>query len=109
MDAFGPKPEVYDPCARVRASRGPWRCAVYTFTYVLPYPYRIRGVRVWPAAPGPAQGTSNCTPRRHADTDAEVVADAEPPNTHKQKQVSKVCANAATSDRMNRNHGMSDL
>lgn len=58
------------------------------------------------AAPG---HFSNCTPRRHADTDAEVVADAEPPNTQKQKQVSKVCANAATSDRMNRNHGMSDL
>ena len=57
------------------------------------------------------EGTSNTAHAagRHADTDAEVVADAEPPNTHTQKQVSKVCANAATSERMNRNHGMSDL
>jgi len=108
MDASGRNPKFTTHVRELerRVGRGDARCILlhmyYRTTVSIPHTRRsCVALR--------HQGTSNCTPRRHADTDAEVVADAEPPNTHKQKQVSKVCANAATSDRMNRNHGMSDL
>ena len=101
----------------LRRRRRPWRSAVYNLMIeihrLLPVRFSIRGhrsyrvcacghVRCGPwALPTAAQST-----RRHADM--EFGADAEPPNTHKQKQVSMVCTNAATSDRMNRHLGMSD-
>lgn len=98
---------------RRRVGRGEARCIISIEIHrLLPVRFSIRGHRSYQVC---ACGHVRCDPwalptaqstRRHADT--EFGADAEPPNTHKQKQVSKVCTNAATSDRMNRHLGMSD-
>ena len=108
MDASGLNPKFTTHVRELgrRVGRGDARCILLHMYYRIHTAYAafVCGA----AAPGHFQ-LHTATARTHADTDAEVVADAEPPNTQKQKQVSKVCANAATSDRMNRNHGMSDL